>query len=217
MHSNRIRSFLKLHGVGDVSPLRKDLVRYLESVRLWDGSALPPFVKERANKEHERLCLVQRQIMDLVKRRREIVESEESSDCGKRVLQMMSLKAVGIESAWRLEKEFFGWRKFRNGREIASLSGLCPTPYDSGESRVEQGISKAGNRRVRAMSIELGWIWIRYQPKSKLTRWFNERFASGGKRLRRIGIVAVARKLLIDLWRFVEHGVVPEGAILKGV
>ena len=111
--------------------------------------------------------------------------------------------------------EFFGWRKFRNRREVGALSGLTPTPYDSGGSRREQGISKAGNWRIRTMAVEIAWCWLRFQPHSKLSRWFNERFSSGGSRMRRIGIVALARKLLIDLWRYLEHGVIPEGALLK--
>ena len=129
--------------------------------------------------------------------------------------QMMRLRGIGIESSWKFEKEFFGWRKFQNRREVGALAGLTPTPYDSGQLRREQGINKAGNRRVRSMAVEVAWIWIRYQPESKLTRWFKERYARGGKRMRRIGIVAVARRLLIDVWRFLEHGVIPEGAIVK--
>jgi transposase len=191
--------------------MRKDFDQYLESVRLWDGSALPPEVKERAKRERERLAMVQDQLVALVKKRTGILRSGES-DSVKRVNRLMALKAIGVETAWKYEKEF-GWRKFRNRREVGNLAGLCGTPYDSGDSSREQGISKAGNRRMRSMMVEIGWIWTRYQPESKLTRWFNERYASGGKRMRRIGIVAVARKLLIDLWRFVEHGVVPEGAV----
>jgi transposase len=111
--------------------------------------------------------------------------------------------------------EFFGWRQFRNRREIAALSGLAPTPYDSGSRTRDLGISKAGNPRVRAMSIEIAWSWLGFQPESKLSRWFDERFAAGGKRMRRIGIVAVARRLLIDLWRYLEKDIMPEGAVLK--
>ena len=98
---------------------------------------------------------------------------------------------------------------------MAALAGLTPTPYDSGGSQREQGISKAGNKRIRTMAVEIGWCWLRFQPQSKLSQWFNKRFTSGGKRMRRIGIVALARKLLISLWRYLEHGVVPEGATVK--
>jgi transposase len=111
--------------------------------------------------------------------------------------------------------EFFGWREFRNRKELAALSGLTPTPYDSGGSQREQGISKAGNKRIRSLAVEMAWVWLRFQPQSKLNQWFMERFSAGGRRTRRIGIVAVARKLLIDLWRYLEHGVIPEGVLLK--
>ena len=117
--------------------------------------------------------------------------------------------------------EFFAWRNFRtilaqgNRKEIGALSGLTPTPSQSGSSYREQGIGKSGNRYVRAMAIEIAWGWLRYQPESKLTRWDEERFARGSSRMRRIGIVAVARKLLIELWRYLETGVIPEGAVLK--
>ena len=111
--------------------------------------------------------------------------------------------------------EFFGWREFRNRREIAALAGLAPTPYDSGGVVREQGISKAGSTRIRTLAIEIAWAWLRFQPQSKLSRWYMERFAGGGSRMRRIGIVAMARRLLIDLWRYLEHGVIPEGARLR--
>jgi transposase len=111
--------------------------------------------------------------------------------------------------------EFFGWRGFRNGKEIGGLAGLTPTPHQSGELRHELGIGKAGNRRIRWMAIEGAWCWLRFQPQSALSKWYEERFGHGGPRMRKIGIVALARKLLIALWRFLETGVVPEGAELK--
>ena len=98
---------------------------------------------------------------------------------------------------------------------MAGAAGLTPTPYESGKTRHEQGISKAGNRRTRTMAVEMAWCWLRFQPRSELTLWFNKRFARGGSRMRRIGIVAMARRLLIDLWKYLEYGTVPEGAILK--
>ena len=112
-------------------------------------------------------------------------------------------------------QEFFGWRNFDNRRQVGASAGLTPTPYDSGGIRHEQGISKAGNWRIRTMGVEIAWCWLRFQPRSKLSLWFNKRFAQGGKRMRRIGIVAMARRLLIDLWRYLEHGIIPEGAVLK--
>ena len=114
-----------------------------------------------------------------------------------------------------LAREVFGWRQFNNRRQVGAFVGLTPTPYKSGDMSREQGISKAGSRHVRGLAIELAWIWLRHQPRSALTRWYDERFASGGPRMRRVGIVAVARRLMIDLWRFVEFGVIPDGADLK--
>ena len=131
---------------------------------------------------------------------------------GEQVRLLLKLKGIGENAAWLLVREFFGWRGIRNRRELASLAGLTPTPYDSGESRREQGISKAGNRRVRWMMIELAWGWLRYQPDSELSRWYQRRFAAGNARLRKVGIVAVARKLLVALWKYLETGEVPAGA-----
>ena len=213
MHCNRIRSFLKLHGIEVGNAMRRDFLDYVEVVRLWDGSELPVELKARLRREYERLQFVQGQIVELEKERVRRVRLGDTVS-SRRVAQLMTLCGIGIESGWLFEKEFFAWRKFSNRKELAALAGLTPTPYDSGASRREQGISKAGNRRVRALLIEISWGWLRYQPESKLTQWFNERFADGGKRLRRIGIVAVARKLLIALWRYVEHGLIPEGARL---
>jgi transposase len=213
MHCNRIRSFLKLHGIEVGNAMRRDFLDYVEVVRLWDGSELPVELRGRLRREYERLQFVQGQIVELEKERVRRVRLGDTVS-SRRVAQLMTLCGIGIESGWLFEKEFFAWRKFSNRKELAALAGLTPTPYDSGASRREQGISKAGNRRVRALLIEISWGWLRYQPESKLTQWFNERFADGGKRLRRIGIVAVARKLLIALWRYVEHGLIPEGARL---
>jgi transposase len=132
-----------------------------------------------------------------------------------KVRQLMQLKGIGINGAWSLVMEFFGWRALKTRREVGGLAGLTPTPYHSGESAREQGSTKSGNRHVRWMTTELAWSWLRYQPESALSCWCKERFGSGGKRLRRIGIVAVARKLLVALWRCLETGVLPEGAVLK--
>ena len=120
-----------------------------------------------------------------------------------------------MTSSWVFVMELFGWRKFSNRREVAGALGLSPVPYNSGDSAHEQGISRAGNRRVRAMAIEIAWAWLRYQPNSDLSQWYQRRFGAGGKRMRRIGIVAMARRLMIDLWRYLERGIMPAGAVLK--
>jgi transposase len=112
--------------------------------------------------------------------------------------------------------EFFSWRRFRNRRELGSLAGFAPTPYSSGQSRREQGISKAGNRRVRWIMVQLAWGWLQYQPESELSLWYQQRFGAGNARQRKVGIVALARKLLIAMWRYLESGEIPEGAALIG-
>jgi len=213
IHVNRIRSLLICHGIRIDNPRRRDFVEYLDSVRLWDGSEICENLKDRLKREYERYKQANDQIKYLKDLRMDCVKTQETESMS-RVRQMLGIRGIGIESAWLLEKEFFGWRKFKNRKEVSSLSGLSPTPYSSGESNREQGISKAGNRRVRSMMVEISWSWLRFQKDSKLTKWFNERFAKGGKRMRRIGIVALARKLLVDIWRYVEHGVIPEGAII---
>ena len=134
-----------------------------------------------------------------------------------RVARLAQLRGIGVGSGWVLVKELFGWRRFRNRREVAGCLGLAPSPYASGKSQTEQGISKAGNKRARSLLVELAWAWLRYQSQSALSRWFAERFATGGKRLRRIGIVALARRLAIALWRYLEDGVIPDGAKLKPI
>ena len=137
------------------------------------------------------------------------------------VRRLLASRAVGLGSAWlyvmEFFMEFFSWREFqcRTRREVGALAGLTPTPYQSGAMHREQGIAKAGNRHVRAMAIEIAWGWLRWQPTSALSRWYERRFGPGSSRLRRVGIVALARKLLLALWRYLEAGVVPEGAVLK--
>jgi transposase len=131
-----------------------------------------------------------------------------------KVRTLLRLTGLGPNSAWLYVREVFGWREIRNRRQIGALVGLTGSPYRSGSVNGEQGISKAGNRRMRAMAIEIAWCWLRFQSESALSRWYEQRFAHGGKRLRRIGIVALARKLLVALWKYLETGVPPEGAVL---
>jgi transposase len=154
------------------------------------------------------------QIAELEAERRVMLRTSQEVSCDK-VRQLMHLKGIGIHGAWLLVMAFFGWRELKHRREVGGLAGLTPTPYQSGTSAREQGITKSGNRHVRWMTTELAWSWVRYQPESALSCWFRGRFGGGGKRLRRMGMVAVARKLLIALWRFLETGLLPEGAELK--
>ena len=210
-HRNRIGSLLVAQGLR--LKVKRDFLTRLEAVKLWDGSPLPAELKAELMREYERLALLEQQIQALEAKQRErlrapVTESE------RQVVRLIELGAIGPASGQVFVMEFFGWRGFRNRREVGSLAGLTGTPYNSGDSEHDQGISKAGNRRVRTMAIEIAWQWLRYQPNSRLSLWFKERFAGGGKRMRRIGIVALARKLLVALWRYLEDGVFPEGAVL---
>ena len=214
MHSNRINGLLIQHGITVKNPSSKRFLEELESLRTWDGDPLPLDFKARIVREYDRLKMLEDQIYTLRKERQARLENAEDPSMRK-VVQLMTLHGVGVQSSWKFVQEFFGWRKFKNRREVGSLAGLTPTPYDSGGIQREQGISKAGNKRIRTLAVEMSWVWLRFQPQSKLSKWYMERFAGGGKRMRRIGIVAMARKLLIDLWRYLEHGVIPDGALLR--
>jgi transposase len=208
-HTNRIKGLLA--GVGLSVVVDAELPRRLEGLRQWDDRGVPTGLRQRILREFERWQLVGRQIHELETQRTQELRNPQS-DQEEQMLLLISLKGIGENSAWLLVREFFGWRQIRNRRELASLAGLTPTPYDSGESRREQGISKAGNRRVRWMMIELAWGWLRYQPESELSRWYHRRFGSGNTRSRKVGIVALARKLLVALWKYLETGEVPAGA-----
>jgi transposase len=210
-HRVRMQSLLVTQGLK--IRIKRGLGLRLDGLTLWDGRALPQELKAELERERERLALVERQIERLEAARRERL-SAPRTEAEQRIVQLMRLGAIGPASAWLLVMEFFGWRAFRNRRELAALAGLVGTPYNSGESERDQGISKAGNRRVRAMIVEIAWLWLRFQPKSALSQWYRSRFVGGGLRMRRVGIVALARRLLIALWRYLEQGVIPEGARL---
>jgi transposase len=207
---NRLTSKLVAQGLRLVPG--KDFLERLDALRLFDGSALPEHLKAGLRREYERLQLAQAQKRAVERSIRTLIESEAGLE---QVRALMLLPGIGWVGAWTLVAELFGWREIRNRRELAALVGLVPVPYNSGGMEREQGISKAGNRRARALMIQLAWLWLRYQPHSKHSRWFRERFGGGSKRQRRIGIVALARRLVIDLWRFAENGLVPEGTRLK--
>jgi transposase len=212
-HRNRIHSLLASQGVR--LELKADFAERLESLILPGGSPLPTEMKLRLKREWERLELVERQLRELKKQRQEKV-AEGGSVAMRLIGQLVMLRAIGLTSAWVFVQEFFAWRQFRNRREIGALAGLVPMPYRSGESlNRDQGISKAGNVHLRSMAIEIAWAWLRYQPQSQLSLWFQQRYGPGTRRSRRVGIVAVARKLLVALWRYLEMGVIPEGAVLK--
>ncbi len=211
-HSNRIGSLLALQGV--LVPLKaKGFELALEHVRRPDGEPIAPNLRAEILRQYHRWQLVMAQVAELEKARLALLKQDASASVSK-VRELMSLKGIGQNISWELVMEFFGWRQFKNRRQVGSLAGLTPTPWASDGTTREQGISKAGNPRIRSMMVEAGWLWLRYQPDSALSRWFERRFGHGSKRNRRVGIVALARKLLVALWHFVEHGMMPQGNII---
>lgn len=213
-HWVRIKSLLRGQGLRVQS--KHKFLEQLAALRTFDGRALPPDLRAEIEREWARHQLVDAQIRTLEQQQRERLKATAGDAAASQIEHLMALRSVGPQSAWVLVMEFFAWRTFRNRRELAALAGLAPTPYQSGEEAREQGISKAGNRRVRRILIELVWQWLRYQPFSALSRWFETRFGRGSSRNRRVGIVALARKLLVALWRYLNDGALPEGAILRG-
>ena len=210
-HSNRMRSLLILHGIDlKVGP---NFIRHVDQVRLWDGHKLADHLVDEIRREYRRYQLVNEQLKQLADQKKQQLQGQ--SEQAKMVNRLMMLKGIGEIRAWNLVYEFFDWRRFDNVKQVGAAAGLAPTPYASGGTTIEQGISKAGNRRVRTLMIELSWHWLRWQPSSHLTRWFEQRFGPNGKRMRRVGIVALARKLLVALWKYLEKGIVPEAAVVK--
>lgn len=210
-HTNRIQGLLATCGL--VLEIDRHFPKRLKELRMWDNSPVPEALRQRLLREFERLQVTNRQARELERQRIRAVR-EESAPAIEQVRQLLKLKSLGLNSAWLFVHEFFAWRNFRNRKQVGSLSGLTPTPYNSGQSEYEQGISKAGNKRLRWMAVEIAWCWLRFQPHSRLSRWWWERFGRGSRRQRRIGIVALARKLLTQLWQYLQTGVPPEGAEL---
>jgi transposase len=208
-HVNRIKGLLASQGVA--AEVDGEFGELLARLRTWDGQALGAELQARLAREWERWRLLERQIQDLENERRKRIRRDETPRV-EQVRRLLQLAGVGLNGSWLLVYELFGWRRIRNRRELAGLLGLTPTPYQSGPTAREQGISKAGNRRLRRLMVELAWGWLRFQPNSALSQWYARRFGQGNRRLRKIGIVALARKLVIALWRYLETGEVPEGA-----
>lgn len=211
-HINRIKGLLASQGVA-VAEVNRHFAEWLGKARLWDGSAVPAELQRRLLRELERWQLLDRQIKSLEDERRQRIRCDDTPHVDK-VRCLLELWGIGFNGAWLLVYELFAWRRFDNRKQVGGCVGLTPTPYQSGDSRREQGISKAGNRRLRRLMVELAWCWLRWQPDSELSRWYLRRFAAGNGRSRKIGVVAVARKLLIALWKYLEQGEVPAGARL---
>jgi transposase len=213
-HSNRITGLLHAQGIRDAMPLKRGFLASLDGVRTGDGRPLPARLKAEIVREHERLCLVHKQIIELEAKSKAEVRAPARGSVEEKIRDLIDLRGLGVVSAQKLVHEVF-YRSFDNRRQVGSYFGLTNSAYDSGDSHRDQGISKAGNRRGRTLAVELAWLWLRFQPGSELSRWFNERVGTMKGRIRRITIVALARKLMIALWRYVTTGVVPTGAVLR--
>lgn len=210
--SNRIKGLLVAQGVVEVS-LRGDFSGWLDRVRLWNDEGLSEELKTELRRLHAQYAVFDGQLRELANDYAEELMADTPVAETRRKLEIF--KGIAAKSSRPLAAEMLAWRTFNNTKEVGAMAGLTPTPSHSGDTETEQGISKAGNRRVRRLMIEVAWLWLRWQPDSALSQWFDRRWAHGGKRQRRVGIVALARKLLIALWRYTEHGVIPEGAVLK--
>lgn len=214
-HVNRIKGLLFSQGVTGYEPLRRDRRKRLEALATGDGRALPAHLKDQLCRELDRLELVLEQIKAVETARDTLLAAERTVAVAPGPLAMLlDIKGIGPEFAAVLGTEGL-FRHFDNRRQVAAYAGLAPTPWRSGSIDREQGISKAGNPRLRATLIQLAWLWLRHQPGSALSRWFQERVKRNGGRLRKTMIVALARKLLVALWKYVTAGVIVEGAVRK--
>jgi transposase len=212
--ANRIGAVLATLGVDNYNPLLQSRRRRLSQLRTGLGEPIPPHAMAKIERLLARLELVLSQIAELERGRDAVAEADAPDQAGKMIQQLCSLRGVGVQSATVLVREAFV-RRFANGKALGSYAGLTATPYSSGAVECEQGIGKAGNRRLRTVMVELAWLWQRYQPGAAQVVWFRERVGSTGRRVRKVMIVALARKLLIALWRFATDGVVPEGVVMK--
>lgn len=209
--TNRIQGLLATHGVRLV--LGGDMPARLRAVRRWDGTPLPDALVARLEREWAAVEALATRITGLKAERRAEIRGTDAA--GAQMRHLIQLRGIGAAFATTFVREVFGWRTFQNGRQVGALTGLTPTPYQTGDSPREQGMSKAGNRYVRHMATELAWCWLRYQPQSALSQWYQRRFGGGGRVAQRIGIVALARRLVIALWRYLQTNTVPEGARMK--
>jgi transposase len=212
-HTTRIKALLRLLGMAVGNPRRRDWLSWLSTQRDWQGQAVPRRMLAEIKHEHARLMLVREQLDALAQAPADLTPA--AAQMAQRSELLLRLKSLGPAFATTLTNEVF-YKDFRNRREVASYFGLTPSPWQSGGIDRDQGISKAGNPRARCAAIELAWLWLRHQPESALSRWFRGRtHNNASKRNRRIAIVALARKLIVALWRYLTTGLVPEGATLK--
>jgi transposase len=213
-HVNRIKGLLHGQGIRDVQPRRKGFLEQLAQLRTGDGRAVPANLAAEIAREHARLVQVGEQIAEVEGQMKAERAAAAPDSRASQVNHLISLKSLGPVGGETLVNEVF-WRDFQNRRQVGGYLGLAGTPFDSGQSSREQGISKSGNARARTLAIELSWLWLRHQPDSALSLWFKRRVGDQKGRVRRIAIVALARKLMVALWRFLTQGLVPEGAIVR--
>lgn len=213
LHINRIKGLLFSQGIRDYEPLRRDRRKRLEGMQTGDGRALPRHLKAQICRELDRLELLLEQIK-AVEAERDALMAEKRADTPAPAAMLLDIKGIGPEFASLLYAEGL-FRHFDNRRQLAAYAGLAPTPWRSGSIDREQGVSKAGNPRLRTAMVQLAWLWLRHQPDSALARWFQERAKHNGGRLKKTTIVALARKLLVVLWKYVTAGVVIDGAVMK--
>jgi transposase len=209
---NRLKATLAVLGLR--LPVTRDLIERVDAAILPDGGPMPPGARQRLAHDWALLTGVEHQLEEL-DAARHALPIDLTTPTGRAVERLQRLRAVGPAGAWVLATEIFGWREIRNARQLGALVGVVPALYQSGEMRRDRGITRAGNQHVRRLMVQLAWGWLRWQPTSALSQWYHARFATGGPRLRRIGIVALARKLLVALWRYVDHDVLPDGAVMK--
>ena len=211
-HVNRIKGLITLHGIRMRVGVK--FLDELKDVRDPRGRSLPERARAEIEREYVRLVLARKQLLELDREMKLLAKVEpprEASAVDRKTWLAAQLRGIGPVAARTVAGEL-GWRDFANRREVGSAAGLVPTPFDTGDSEREQGISKVGNKRVRRIMVEASWTWLQFQPDSALSRWFEERYGVRGKKK---GIVALARKLLIALWHWVEHGILPDKAQLK--
>ena len=208
----RIKGLLAGHGVQIT--LQGDVDAQLDQGQQWDGSPLPSALRTRLKRAWPQVGFLTAHIQTLEAERRALLRHRTDPVIAQ-VRQLFPRRGIGVNSAWLYVMAFFAWRDFQTPKQVGALAGLTPTPSQRGQARRELGIAKAGNRPIRAMAIEIAWAWRRFQPNSAWSQWYERRFGAGSARLRKLGMVALARKLLIALWWFVKTGVLPEGAVLK--
>jgi transposase len=213
-HVNRIKGLLFAQGISDYEPLRRDRRQRLEDLTTGDGRPLPTHLKTQISRELDRLELLLNQIKLTEAERDALLAAQQTTSLAPAGRMLLDFKGIGAEFAAVLWLEGL-FRQFDNRRQLAAYAGLAPTPWQSGSVDREQGVSKAGNARLRTTLIQLAWLWLRHQPQSALSRWFHERVKRDGGRMKKTTIVALARKLLVALWKYVATGVVVEGAVMK--